>query len=85
MSLFSVNNPLYNTCLRQGLKTPMELLSGCDNEEGRVKTLYRCRVNGFSVIVQRGNIIVNGQLILPTDLDDSDGLMRRVKFLAPGV
>jgi len=55
----------------------MEILSGCENEEARVKTLYRCRVNGLSVLVLHGDILVNGVAFSPADLDRPDEVLKR--------
>lgn len=72
---------LYNTATRLGLRYAMVLLRGSENEANRVRALYRCRVNGLSVIVQSGSILVNGLLVLPEDLDDPETLLKRA---APG-
>ncbi len=75
--LWKTNAPLYNVALRQGLKQLIEYLAGPFQEQ-RVKTLYRCRVNGYSVLLQRGQILVNGQVFSLEQLDNADVVLKAV-------
>jgi hypothetical protein len=75
-----INRMLYNQAVRQGLSSAMEFLEAYDNAEKRVRTLYRCRVQGLSVLFQRGKILVNGKTFTPAELDNPDEVIRRANL-----
>ncbi len=70
---------LYNTALRQGLGRAMQLLAGTANEAVRVRTLYRCRVNGHLVRTEGESILINGRAFLPNELDNPKKVLETLK------
>jgi hypothetical protein len=78
--LYKTNRMLYNQAVRQGLSPAIELLECYENLERKVRTLYRCRVQGLSVLVQRGHILVNGKTFTPAELDNPDEVIRKANL-----